>query len=70
MSSAGQAKVEVFDLRGRLVNTLVDERREVGEHIIDWEAKDFRGRTVSSGVYLLRATLGGKVHRQRLSLIR
>ena len=65
-----RATVKVYDLRGRLLSTLLDEPRSSGEHRIVWEGTDARGRPVASGVYVIRATLGSAEHRQRVTLVR
>ncbi len=50
---AGGARVrlEVFDIRGRLVRTLVDERQAAGPRQVLWDGADGSGRRVPSGVY-------------------
>jgi hypothetical protein len=52
----------VYDVRGRLVRTLVDGRtREAGRHEIVWDGADGSGRLVAPGVYFARLTLNGEV---------
>jgi len=46
--------LEVFDLRGRKVQTLVSENLSAGRHAILWNGTDSRGRQVSSGTYFYR----------------
>jgi len=47
-------RLEVYNLRGALVRTLVDGVREPGNYSIQWQGKDRLGRPVSSGVYFYR----------------
>jgi hypothetical protein len=49
LAEAGNVSLEVYDLSGRLVTTLVDGQMEAGEHVVSWDAS-----SVSSGVYFLR----------------
>jgi FlgD Ig-like domain/FG-GAP repeat len=42
----------VYDSMGRLVRTLVSERKPRGDHAVVWDGRDEDGRPVSSGVYL------------------
>ena len=44
--------LKIFDVRGRLVKTLIDERVPSGSHTVKWQGDDRHGRQVSSGVYL------------------
>lgn len=70
LEKPGRATVRIYDIRGRLVETMLDERLERGERMLVWEGTDSRGENVASGVYYLKAELGEDVHHQRLSLIR
>jgi len=53
-----RVQVHVYDLKGRLVNILVDREQEAGSHQILWNGQDMAGQTVSSGVYYIRITSG------------
>ncbi len=44
--------LRIVDVRGRLVQTLVDNALAVGRHSIAWERDDHHGGRVASGVYL------------------
>jgi len=51
----GSAKVEMFDIGGRLVRTLLDERSMApGEHEVRIEGRGERGETLASGIYFIR----------------
>ena len=58
-------KLSVFDVLGREVSALVNERREAGVH----EVK-FDGSGISSGVYFYRIEAGGFVQTRKLLLLR
>ncbi|RKZ17541.1 hypothetical protein DRQ53_03200 [bacterium] len=51
-------RMAVFDLRGRLVRELVNERRGVGVHAVGWDGRDTEGRSVAAGVYFGRLVTG------------
>lgn len=46
--------LEVFDVRGRHVKTLVDGFRSPGEHVVTWNGANESGRTVAAGLYFYR----------------
>jgi hypothetical protein len=48
------ANVEVFDIHGRLVRTLVNGALSRGPHELVWDGQSSRGTPVSSGVYVVR----------------
>jgi hypothetical protein len=47
-------RLEVFNLNGRLLRTLVDKNLSAGEYHVTWDGKNAQNRTVASGVYLYR----------------
>ncbi len=63
------ARVQVFDVAGRLVRTLVDDRLQAGVHEVPWDLADAAGRDVSGGVYFVRAQ-GSESRTQRLVVLR
>lgn len=55
-------RIEVYDLRGRLVR---NEILDPGRDLWFWDAKDELGFRVPPGVYLIKASRGGKTARKR-----
>lgn len=54
----GRVKLEVFNILGQSVRTLMDEWRAYGTYAVDWDGRDQNGRAVSSGMYFYRLTSG------------
>jgi aminopeptidase N len=50
-TQTGQVRVQVFNLLGQLVKTLVDSREAPGYHVARWDGTDETGKPVASGVY-------------------
>jgi hypothetical protein len=69
-SRAGQATVRVLDLRGRVVNTLLQEDVEVGPLEIPWDGRDHAGATIASGVYLVEAQVAGERALEKIVLLK
>jgi hypothetical protein len=65
-----QVLVEVFDVGGRHVRTLLDERREAGIKNLTFDLRDERGARLSQGIYLVRARLGAATFMRRLTITR
>ncbi len=55
----GRVKMEVYNIRGQLVRTLVDEEQTTGHYKLIFDARDDRGRSIASGVYMLRMKAPG-----------
>jgi hypothetical protein len=54
MPEAGLVTIRVYNIRGQVVRTLVDEYREAGYHFEVWDGRSDAGREVASGVYTYR----------------
>jgi hypothetical protein len=67
---AGPVQLEVFDLRGRRVRTLIDGEMSAGSHQIDWDGRDQRGQTAASGTYYLRLVAAGEQRAKRVTVVR
>jgi subtilisin family serine protease len=61
----GTATLAVYDVNGRLVETLVDARLPAGEHTTVWSAPE-----AASGVYFGRLEAGGTVATVRMVLLK
>ncbi|MBN1824698.1 MAG: choice-of-anchor D domain-containing protein [Candidatus Eisenbacteria bacterium] len=56
----GNVDMRIYNLSGRLVRTLIDRTEEAGEHVVDWDGKDDRGRRCAPGIYFLRLNHDGE----------
>jgi immune inhibitor A len=65
MSLAGQARLEIFDLLGRIVETVYNGELASGEHRITWDASG-----QPSGVYFYRLTTSRGIATRRMILTR
>jgi flagellar hook assembly protein FlgD len=54
LERAGNASLQVFDVAGRLIETLVDGHREPGPYEVEWDGRDYSGQQVAAGVYFYR----------------
>jgi flagellar hook assembly protein FlgD len=68
-ATGGRLRVEVCDLRGRVVRTLADRALEPGGHTVTWDGRDARGVRLPAGVYLCRAVAAGKTATRKLLLL-
>lgn len=56
LARESQVDVEVFDVRGSRMRTLLSEPLGAGTHALTWDGRDTAGRACGPGVYLARAT--------------
>lgn len=70
LSSPTFAMVEIFNLRGQKVRSLVAEHQPAGNHRVVWDGTDDSATALPSGVYLFRLKAGEKVSMNKAILIR
>jgi hypothetical protein len=68
-SSGGQVDLRIYDLRGRLVRTLVRGRQTPGRKRVEWTGQDESGHHVASGVYFYEMVAEGTRQARRLTLV-
>jgi FtsP/CotA-like multicopper oxidase with cupredoxin domain len=57
---AARTQLRIFDVRGKLVATLVDRDLPAGSQFADWNGRGDNGNGVPSGVYFYRLTVPGQ----------
>jgi hypothetical protein len=66
----GKVRLEVYNIKGQLVRTLVDEDQATGHYKLVFNARDDGGRSLASGVYLLRMVAPGYQKSSRMILMK
>ena len=62
--------LKVYNIRGALVRTLVDDERKSGEYQVIWDGKNERGEAVASGIYFYKLKAGGYSETKKMILLR
>jgi hypothetical protein len=70
LDRSGPVKLQVFDVKGHLVRTLVNEIRSAGPYRVDWDGKDHAGRTAAAGLYMYRLAMGDVVQQKKMTLLK
>jgi hypothetical protein len=66
----GPVRVEVYDVGGRRVATLLDGHRDAGRHHVAWHGRTDAGTPAAGGVYFLRISAGSALGTRRMILTR
>jgi len=64
----GPAQLDVYDIAGRKVRTLLDANLGAGEHRLLWDGQDDAGRSLASGTYVAQLRVGDQVTSHKLVL--
>lgn len=70
VSRNGHVKLEVYNMSGQLVASLVNQELRAGSYRTEWDARDLQGAEVSSGTYIYRMTAGTFVENRKLTLLK
>ncbi len=65
IASTGHVQLDVFDVMGRQVATLVNNTVPVGTHMVTFDAQN-----LSSGIYIYRMTSGASIQTKRMLLMK
>ncbi len=68
--SHAQTTLSIYNIKGQLVRTLLEQPMDAGEHNAVWNGTDNLDKPVSSGVYLYRLESGDHVVTRRMLLIK
>jgi len=70
LPSASHVSLEIYDVAGRRVATLLDQTRDAGRHTATWDGTDRAGARVSSGVYFYRLRAADFDRTRRMVLLK
>jgi flagellar hook assembly protein FlgD len=70
LPQSGQVTIEVFNLLGQRVRTLVHEYQQAGYRSALWDGRNEAGGDVASGVYFYRIEAGDFSSVKRMTLVR
>ncbi len=70
LEAATDARLAIYDTRGRLVRTLLNGPKTKGGHTTIWDGKDNGGQRVASGVYFYRLEAGTFTQTRKLVFLK
>ena len=70
LQEAGDMALEIYNIKGQRVTTLVSSNLEAGKHSVVWNGKDESGRSVVSGIYFYRMRSGKYIETKKMILLK
>ena len=67
---SGDVTLEIFDITGRKVMTLINKKLPSGPHSVIWNGRDGAGRELSTGIYLYRLSTGKYSDTKKMLLLK
>ena len=70
VASKSRVTIEVYNVLGQKIRTLVDETKPAGNYSVTWDGVDQDGADVASGVYLYRIKTGDFSRTNKMLLLK
>ncbi|MFH1372691.1 MAG: FlgD immunoglobulin-like domain containing protein [bacterium] len=65
-----QVRLDIFNILGQCVRTLLDKKLTPGQYQVDWDATNGSGRQVATGIYLYRLRVGQESSSKKMLLLK
>jgi len=63
-------KLDIYNILGRKVKTLVDREMAAGDYTVQWDGTNQSGHSVATGIYLYRLTAGDHAASRKMLLLK
>lgn len=70
LTSPSHVVLKIYNLRGQVIKTLVNEPQGTGMQTATWTGENGQGQKVSSGVYIYQIKIGDFITRKKMLLIK
>ena len=65
-----QVDLRIYNTKGQLVRSLIDDERDAGSYSITWDGKDGSGKVVASGIYFYKLTTSDFSSMKKMVLVK
>jgi hypothetical protein len=59
----------IYDINGKEIKKILEEKRQSGEHSINWDGKDNRGKVVPSGIYFYKMKIKNEIKSNKMLFV-
>lgn len=70
LPQSNRVSVSIFNVKGQIVKTLVNEYQSSGWHSVFWDGRDDKGILCASGIYYCRIIANGKIKTRKMLLLK
>lgn len=70
LKTDGFVTIEIFNIRGEKVRSLVSEEYSAGDHTIVWDGKNDNENTVTTGIYYCKMKMDAGVYMQKMLMLK
>ena len=70
ISSLSNVKIQIFNILGQKIKTLLDEEKSPGYYTIIWDSKNDFGDSMNSGIYFIKFNSGKFTETKKMTLLK
>ncbi|MDX9870495.1 MAG: choice-of-anchor J domain-containing protein [Candidatus Cloacimonadales bacterium] len=70
LANEGNVAIDIYNVKGQKIRSLVNERQSAGLHSINWDGTDDNGKKVSSGIYFFNMKSGKYTSTRKMILMK
>lgn len=70
IKDAGNVRLTIYDVGGRRIRELVNDRRERGAYKVVWDGQNDAGQVVASGVYFYKLVAGSFADTKKMTILK
>ncbi len=70
VSGPQQVNLDIFNVLGQRVRSLIDDRYPTGLHSVEWDATNDNGQRVATGIYLYRLKVGDERQTKKMLFLK
>ena len=70
LAKPGEINLQIFDMTGRLIKTLMTGRQAAGNYRVQWDGLNKDNTPAPAGIYLYRLQANGRITNKKLTLLR
>ena len=68
--TSGKLLVSIYDISGRLINTLLNKKTDAGYYSVKWNGQNFNGEIMPTGIYFIQVESANQIKRLKSLLIK
>jgi sugar lactone lactonase YvrE len=65
-----RANVSIYDVRGQLVNKVLESDLPAGANSVTWNGRDLKGEQVAAGIYFIRLDLKDRAYTAKVLIVK
>ncbi len=70
LTKTDNVSLKIYDVLGKEIRTLVNEKLTAGEKVVVWDGLDNSGKSVASGTYFVKIVTSAGVDSKKMTLLK